>query len=143
MPPGGLLAGGTGGKRRRRTHAGERNAEAGAVEPAETGVEGWERVDCGAGGEGAGVGVEAVVGQDEFREGARGEDEGHDEGKVEPHPNDVRHIVATDGVGVDVVIVYLEIDHVEGKGLDEAKHGFAKEGVDTKRCLVLVKQRHD
>ena len=67
------------------------------------------------------MGGGAVVGQDEFREGARGEDEGHDEGEVEPHPNYVRHEVATDGVGVNVVIVDLEIYHVERKGLNEAE----------------------
>ena len=68
------------------THARERDAQPGAVEPPQAEGDlglGFLRV---RGREGGGVGGGAVVGEDELGERAGGEDEGHDEEEVQPHP---------------------------------------------------------
>lgn len=83
------------------------------------------------------------MGDDEFGEGAGGEDDGHDEGEVEPEPGHVGEVVAADGVGVDVAVVDFKVDHVEGEGLDEAEDGFAEEGVDAEGGAVLVEEGYD
>ena len=74
------------GRQGRLTHARERDAQPGAVEPAQADVDLGLRFLGIRRREGGGVGAAAVVGDDEFRERAGGEDEGHDEEEVQPDP---------------------------------------------------------
>ena len=90
-----------------------------------------------------GVGICAVVGDDEFGERTGGKDNGHDEGKVEPEPGHVGDVVASDGMRVDVAVVDFKVDHVEGEGLDEAEDGFAEKRVDAEGGLALVEEGYN
>jgi hypothetical protein len=47
------------------------------------------------------------------------------------------------GMGMQIERIDLEIQPVEGEGLDEAQHRLAEEGVDAKRHRGLVKQPDD
>ena len=37
----------------------------------------------------------------------------------------------------------LEVDPIEAKGLDQTQNSLAKESVDPKGCLVLIKECYD
>lgn len=87
--------------------------------------------------------IRAIMRDDQSRQGAGGEHDGHDEREVQPEPGHEGEVAAADGVDGDVAVVDFEVDHVEGEGLDEAEDGFAEEGVDAEGSAVLVEKGDD
>lgn len=94
-------------------------------------------------GEVLGVGVPTVGRQDQARKGGAPEYIAHDEGQVSADPKEGGPPRSTDGMCVEVPSIDLEIQPVEGKGLDQAQDGLAEEGIDAHGRPVLEQERDD
>ena len=88
-------------------------------------------------GEVLGVGVLTVCCQDQTRKGGAPEYIAHDEWQMSAEPQEGGVPRSTDGMCVQVPSIDLEIQPIEGKGLDQAQGCLAEEGVDTHGRRVL------
>lgn len=125
------------------THADKRDAQASAVIPPQALLDRRQRL-CGVQvSQSRRVCISTVVRQHQSRERRGREHIAHDERHMAEQPDHGTYVVASDRVHVQVVGVDLEVDPVEGEGLDEAEDGLAEEGVYAEGGFRLEDDRED